>query len=49
MIMSALLGIVILAAVLRFYRIGEKTIWLDEGFQYLDGQPLPAGCGPLVH
>jgi mannosyltransferase len=31
-VLFALLGIIILAAALRFYRIGEKTIWLDEGF-----------------
>lgn len=32
LVLLALLGIVILAAALRLYRISAKTVWLDEGF-----------------
>lgn len=41
LVLLALLGIVILAAALRLYRIGTKTIWLDEGFSiWMGGHSL---------
>lgn len=33
-----ILGVLVLAATLYFYRLGDKSVWLDEAFTYADAQ-----------
>ena len=42
-------AVTLVALVLRFYRIGEKSIWLDEAFSlWIARQPLWEGLGWLI-
>ncbi len=44
-----MVAVTLLALVLRFYRIGEKSIWLDEAFSlWIAGHPLWEGWGWLI-
>lgn len=43
-------AVTLLALVLRFYRIGDKSIWLDEAFSlWIARHPLWDGLGWLIH